>query len=158
VCLGYWNNPEATATALDPEGWFHTGDLARCDNEGFYTIAGRKKDMFISGAVNVYPAEIEGELLLHPAVTDAAVIGVPDPTWGEVGVAFVVPRGDPATPEELAAFLAGRLAKYKIPKHFLFIDGLPRTAYGKVLKGELATRWAQREGSGARGPVSGTDE
>ena len=116
VCLGYWNNPEATAAALDAEGWFHTGDLARRDADGFFTIAGRKKDMFISGGVNVYPAEIEGELLLHPAVQDAAVIGVPDPTWGEVGVAFVVPRGDPPTAEELAAFLAERLAKYKIPK------------------------------------------
>lgn len=157
VCLGYWNNPEATAAALDPEGWFHTGDLARCDNEGFFTIAGRKKDMFISGAVNVYPAEIEGELLLHPAVTDAAVIGVPDPTWGEVGVAFVVPRGDPATVEELAAFLAGRLAKYKIPKHFLFIDGLPRTAYGKVVKGELATRWERLQGSGHGALGAGED-
>jgi fatty-acyl-CoA synthase len=144
VCLGYWNNQEATAAALDPEGWFHTGDLARRDADGFFTIAGRKKDMFISGAVNVYPAEIEGELLLHPAVKDAAVIGVPDPTWGEVGVAFVVPRGDPPpTPEELAAFLATRLAKYKIPKEFVFVDGLPRTPYGKVVKGELEARYAR---------------
>jgi fatty-acyl-CoA synthase len=144
VCLGYWNNPEATAAALDPEGWFHTGDLARRDGEGFFTIAGRKKDMFISGAVNVYPAEIEGELLLHPAVKDAAVIGAPDPTWGEVGVAFVVPRGDPPTAEELATFLAGRLAKYKIPKQFVFVDALPRTPYGKVVKAELAARLGRR--------------
>ena len=144
VCLGYWHDPEATAAALDPEGWFHTGDLARRDADGFFNIAGRRKDMFISGAVNVYPAEIEGELLLHAAVKDAAVIGVPDPTWGEVGVAFVVPRGDPPTAENLAAFLAGRLAKYKIPKQFVFIDALPRTAYGKVVKGELAARLAHR--------------
>jgi len=144
VCLGYWNNPEATTAALDPEGWFHTGDLARRDADGFFTIAGRKKDMFISGAVNVYPAEIEGELLLHAAVKDAAVIGVPDPTWGEVGVAFVVPRGDPPTAEELTAFLAERLAKYKIPKRFVFIDALPRTPYGKVVKAELAARLGRR--------------
>jgi fatty-acyl-CoA synthase len=143
VCLGYWNNREATAAALDPEGWFHTGDLARRDQDGFYTIAGRKKDMFISGAVNVYPAEIEGELLLHPALKDAAVIGVPDPTWGEVGVAFVVPRAHPPTAGELAAFLAERVAKYKIPKDFIFIDALPRTPYGKILKAELEVRYAR---------------
>jgi fatty-acyl-CoA synthase len=144
VCLGYWNNPDATAAALDPEGWFHTGDLARRDADGFFTIAGRAKDMLISGGVNVYPAEIEGELLLHPAVKDAAVIGVPDPTWGEVGVAFVVPRGDPPpAPAELAAFLATRLAKYKIPKEFVFVDILPRTPYGKVVKAELEERFAR---------------
>ncbi|HVN32173.1 MAG TPA: long-chain fatty acid--CoA ligase [Thermoanaerobaculaceae bacterium] len=148
VCLGYWNNPEATSAALDPEGWFHTGDLARRDAEGFFTIAGRKKDMFISGAVNVYPAEIEGELLLHPAVKDAAVIGVADPTWGEVGAAFVVPRGEPPTADELAAFLAGRLAKYKIPKAFVFVAVLPRTAYGKVVKGELASHYVRLRSAG----------
>jgi fatty-acyl-CoA synthase len=144
VCLGYWNNPEATAAALDTDRWYHTGDLARRDEEGFFTIAGRTKDMFISGAVNVYPAEIEGELLLHPGVTDAAVVGVPDPTWGEVGVAFVVPRGaHPPAPDELASFLAARLAKYKIPKEFVFVDALPRTPYGKVVKGELAAPYAR---------------
>jgi fatty-acyl-CoA synthase len=144
VCLGYWNNPEATAAVLDSEGWFHTGDLARRDEEGFFTIAGRKKDMFISGAVNVYPAEIEGELLLHPGVTDTAVVGVPDPTWGEKGVAFVVPRGaPPPAPDQLASFLSTRLAKYKIPKDFVFVDALPRTPYGKVVKGELAARYAR---------------
>ncbi len=158
VCLGYWNNPEATAAALDPEGWFHTGDLARRDADGFFTIAGRAKDMLISGGVNVYPAEIEGELLLHPAVKDAAVVAAPDPTWGEVGVAFVVPRGTPPpAPDELAAFLATRLAKYKIPKEFVFVDELPRTPYGKVVKGELAVRLARRAGSGHRSPGSGND-
>ncbi len=116
VCSGYWNNPEATAAALDAEGFFHTGDLARRDGDDFFTIAGRRKDMFISGAVNVYPAEIEGELMLHPGVSDVAVIGAPHPTWGEVGVAFVVPRpGVAPSGEELAAFLAAKLAKYKIP-------------------------------------------
>jgi fatty-acyl-CoA synthase len=157
VCLGYWNDPKATAAVLDSDGWFHTGDLARRDGEGFFTIAGRKKDMFISGAVNVYPAEIEGELLLHPTVKDAAVIGVPDPTWGEVGVAFIVPRGTAPATEEVAAFLARRLAKYKIPKEFVFVDALPRTPYGKVVKTELAARWARREGGGVRAPGSGED-
>ncbi len=155
VCTGYWNNPQATAAALDADGFFHTGDLARRDGDGFYTIAGRRKDMLISGGVNVYPAEIEGELLLHPGVSDVAVIGVPHPTWGELGVAFVVLRpGAATTADELAAFLAARLAKYKIPKEFIFTDSLPRTAYGKVIKGELAARYANGRGPGTedRGP------
>jgi fatty-acyl-CoA synthase len=148
VCLGYWNDPQATAAALDPEGWFHTGDSARHDEDGFFFIAGRKKDMFISGGVNVYPAEIEGELLLHPGIQDAAVIGVPDTTWGEVGVAFVVAPSAPPTPDELAAFLGTRLARYKTPKRFLFVETLPRTPYGKVVKGELQARWTAMQSTG----------
>jgi len=145
VCRGYWHNPEATAAALDAAGWFHTGDLARRDAEGFHWIAGRKKDMIISGGVNVYPAEIEGELLLHPDVRDAAVVGVPHPTWGEVGIAFIVPRtaNSEELAEALADFLAGRLAKYKLPREFRFVDALPRTAYGKVVKGELRQRYLE---------------
>jgi fatty-acyl-CoA synthase len=138
VCQGYWNNPEATAEALDSEGWFHTGDLARCDEEGFFSIAGRRKDMFISGGINIYPAEIEGELLLYPAVEDAAVIGIPHDIWGEVGVAFVVLRPGSATSvEELTRHLEQRIARYKVPRQFKFVDALPRTAYGKVVKAEL---------------------
>lgn len=138
VSKGYWRNPEATAAALDADGFFHTGDLARKDADGFFTIAGRRKDMLISGGVNVYPAEIEGELLLHPAVLDAAVVGVPEPTWGEVGVAFVVLRpGGNATKTDLLAFAEARLARYKLPREVVFVESLPRTAYGKVVKGEL---------------------
>ena len=142
VSLGYWRNPEATAAALDASGFFHTGDLARQDAEGFHFIAGRGKDMLISGGVNVYPAEIEAQLLLHPELQDAAVIGAPDPTWGEIGVAFVVRRpgamvGGPA----LVAHLEGRLARYKIPKDWVFVEALPRTPYGKVVKGELEKRY-----------------
>ena len=145
VCTGYWNNPAATAEALDAGGWFHTGDLARRDEEGFYTIAGRQKDVIISGGVNVYPAEIEGELLLHPDVRDAAVVGVPHDTWGEVGVAFVVRREGAATAgDDLAAFLLLKLAKYKIPREWVFVDELPRTPYGKVLKNELRAQYARR--------------
>jgi len=153
VSLGYWNNPAATAQALDAEGWFHTGDLARRDAEGFFYIAGRLTDMFISGGVNVYPAEIEAELLQHPEVADAAVVGVPHPTWGEVGVAFVVPRAG-ATPdaETLAGFLAARLARYKLPRDFVFVGALPRTAYGKVQKPVLQQMYAARE-SGRGGPA-----
>ncbi len=138
VCQGYWNNPEATAQALDDDGWFHTGDQAKRDEAGFFTIAGRQKDMIISGGVNVYPAEIEAVLVQHPDVEDAAVVGVPDPRWGEAGIAFVVLRaGSPADASALAAFLGERLARFKLPKAFRFLAELPRTAYGKVVKGAL---------------------
>jgi len=159
VCSGYWNNPQATAAAIDADGFFHTGDLARRDGDGFFFIAGRKKDMLISGGVNVYPAEIEGELLLHPAVADAAVVGVPHETWGEVGVAFVVLRpGRTCSGDALAEFLAGRLARYKIPKEFVFVDSLPRTAYGKVVKGELAAGYVRKRGQGPGVWGPGKDE
>jgi len=141
VSLGYWNNPEATAAAYGDDGWFRTGDLARRDDEGFFTIAGRRKDMFITGGVNVYPAEIEAELVSHPGVRDAAVVAIPDAQWGEVGVAFVV--GD-AKEDELASYLTLRIAKYKVPKRFVFVDALPRTPYGKVEKTKLAIDAAGR--------------
>ena len=134
VSKGYWNNPEATAAAFDADGWLHTGDLARRDEEGFFYIAGRAKDMFISGGVNVYPAEIEAELVSHPRVADAAVIAVPDPIWGEAGVAFVV--GD-VDENDVNAWLASRIAKFKLPKKYVFVDALPRTPYGKVEKAKL---------------------
>lgn len=149
VSKGYWRNLAATAAALDDDGFFHTGDLARKDADGFFTIAGRRKDMLISGGVNVYPAEIEGELLLHPAVQDAAVVGVPDPTWGEVGVAFVVTRpGETLSKPDLLAFAEARLARYKLPKEVVFVDVLPRTAYGKVVKGELRDGYLATRGGG----------
>ena len=138
VSLGYWHNPQATAAALDADGWFYSGDQARRDADGFFYVAGRQKDMIISGGVNIYPAEIEGALLLHPGVEDAAVVGVPDDTWGEAGVAFVVPLGDgELDTDDLKAHLAERIARFKIPRTYRFIDQLPRTAYGKVVKGEL---------------------
>jgi fatty-acyl-CoA synthase len=143
VCSGYWNNEQATREAIDGQGWFHTGDLARQDDEGFYYIAGRSKDMFISGGVNIYPAEIEHELMTHPEVKEAAVIGVPDPMWGEVGCAFVVPRNPGDPPSDLGAYLAARLAKYKVPKMFQFVHELPRTPYGKVVKHVLRSRLDQ---------------
>ena len=152
VCLGYWNDPEATAAALDADGWFHTGDLARRDADGFYYIAGRRKDMFISGGVNVYPAEIEAELLQHPSVADAAIVGVPHPTWGEVGVAFVVLRpGHVADAGALQAHLEPRLARYKLPKDYVVVEALPRTAYGKVQKGMLQASYARDAADAARG-------
>ena len=147
VSQGYWNNPEATAAALDADGWFRSGDKARRDEDGFFYVAGRAKDMIISGGVNIYPAEIEAVLLQHPGVEDAAVVAVPDPKWGEIGIAYLVarpagPHDDPGTTgtipdDDLAAFLAERLARYKTPKGFRWIEALPRTAYGKVVKGTL---------------------
>jgi fatty-acyl-CoA synthase len=142
VSLGYWRNPEATAAALDADGWFHTGDLAKRDEEGFFSIAGRQKDMIISGGVNVYPAEIEAQLLQHPGVRDCAVVGVPDDTWGEAGVAFVVADDrQPPTSDALQAFLLARLAKFKLPRHWVFLDALPRTPYGKVVKPQLREKF-----------------
>lgn len=150
VALGYWGRPQATAESLVEGGWFRSGDLGRRDAEGFFYVAGRAKEMFISGGVNVYPLEIEALLVQHPAVRDAAVVGIEDPTWGEVGVAFVVevePGGAPAA--ALLEFLAERLARFKIPKEFVVVAELPRTAYGKVVKGELRDRYlARRAGAG----------
>ena len=134
VSLGYWNNEAATREAYGDDGWFRTGDLARRDEDGFFFIAGRRKEMFISGGVNIYPAEIEAELLAHPDVSDAAVVAIADDTWGEVGVAFVVGS---ASGDELARYLGARIAKYKVPRRFVHLDALPRTPYGKVVKEEL---------------------
>jgi fatty-acyl-CoA synthase len=138
VCRGYWNRPEATAQALQADGWFRTGDLARRDADGFYTVAGRAKDMFISGGVNVYPAEIEGVLVQHRDVHEAAVVAIDDATWGESGVAFLVTDVQRRPPvDELRAFLERSLARYKIPRRFEFVDALPKTASGKVIKHQL---------------------
>ena len=137
VTTGYWNRPEATAEAL-VDGWLHSGDAAMFDDEGFYYIVDRWKDMFISGGENVYPAEVENVIYQHPAVAEVAVIGVPHPKWQEVGWAVVVVKeGHTLTEGEVIAFCTGRLAKYKIPKSAVLIDALPRNAAGKVLKRDL---------------------
>ena len=141
VCRGYWNDPAATAKVLDRDGWFHTGDLARCDQDGFFYIAGRSKDMIISGGVNIYPAEIEKELLDHPAIGEVSVIGVADEKWGEVPVAFVALKSGAASNDrELIEFLRPRINKIKLPRQVIFMEVLPRNAYGKVLKLELQDR------------------
>jgi fatty-acyl-CoA synthase len=137
VAPGYWGLPEETAAAVH-DGWFHSGDAARVDADGYVTIADRIKDMYISGGENVYPAEVEDALLTLPGVAECAVVGVPDERWGEVGRAFVVPApGTAPTPQELLAALSGRLARYKIPKSEVLVEHLPRTASGKVLKRQL---------------------
>jgi fatty-acyl-CoA synthase len=144
VFAGYWNKPEATAGAF-ADGWLLTGDLAERDEEGFYRIAGRVKDMYISGGENVYPAEVEGVLYAHAAVADAAVVGVPDERWGEAGVAFVVrERTASATAEELRDWCRTRLATFKVPREIRFVASLPRSGMDKVLKDELA-RQLERE-------------
>lgn len=189
VMRGYLDDPDATAQAIDADGWLHTGDAGVLDERGYLTVTGRLKDMFVVGGFNAYPAEIEGALVEHPAVADAAVIGVPDARLGEVGAAFIVPRTDSAEPAadragpadlagsaepavdltgsaelsgpvdpaadraestksaadstgsadltaELGDWLRGRLANYKVPRHFHVVDALPRNASGKVVKDE----------------------
>jgi fatty-acyl-CoA synthase len=135
VFPGYWRNPEATEAVLR-DGWLHTGDVAEVDDEGCYRIRGRLKDMYISGGENVYPAEVESVLHDHAAVADAAVVGVPDERWGEVGVAFVVAK-EPLGEDALLAHCRDRLARYKVPKRVVFVEALPMSAMNKVLKDEL---------------------
>jgi fatty-acyl-CoA synthase len=138
VCPGYDRAPEATAASF-VDGWLHTGDLARSDSDGCVTIVGRSKDMIISGGENIYPAEIESAIAGHPAVLEAALIGVPDERWGEVGRLFVVLHpGQLLDAEQLLEFLRPRLAKYKLPKSVVFIAALPRTGAGKIDKRALA--------------------
>jgi fatty-acyl-CoA synthase len=136
VTPGYWNDAEATRAAFTGDGWLRSGDLARRDPDGFYHVAGRRKEMFISGGENVYPAEVENVLAAHPAVAEAAVLPVADERWGEVGRAFVMPAAGalPPEPAELEAFCRARLAAYKVPKSFAFVLDFPRTAAGKVRK------------------------
>jgi len=137
ICSGYWQNMEATEAALSGP-WFYTGDLARQDAEGYYYIVGRAKDMIISGGENIYPAEVEAVLHDHPAVASAALIGLPDPKWGEMPVAVLVAKQNRAlTPDEIVEFCSGKLARYKIPKRVVFVEEFPLLASGKVFKRAL---------------------
>jgi acyl-CoA synthetase (AMP-forming)/AMP-acid ligase II len=139
VCAGYWNRPEATAEAFRG-GWFHSGDLARRDAEGYTSIVDRKTDMILTGGENVYSREVEEVLHQHPAVAAAAVVGEPDEVWGEIVVAVVEPRaGQEPTAEEIRAFCKEHLAGYKCPRKVLLVPELPRNTVGKVLKRELRT-------------------
>jgi fatty-acyl-CoA synthase len=139
--MGYWELPDETEKVLTGDGWFHSGDIAVPDEEGYVRIADRLKDMIISGGENIYPAEVEEALYSHPAVAECAIVGVPDEKWGEVGTAIVVLRpGVTADAESLLAHLDGCVARYKIPKYVEFADALPRNAAGKVLKAELRRR------------------
>jgi fatty-acyl-CoA synthase len=143
VFAGYFERPRETAEVLK-DGWLWTGDLATMDAAGFVTIAGRRKEMFISGGENVFPVEIENALYDHPGVSECAVLGVADAHWGEVGLAVVVPRaGHAIDADGVRAFLAERLARFKVPKHVRVVDALPKSGAGKILKNELRSAFEQ---------------
>ncbi|WP_252925236.1 acyl-CoA synthetase [Aliihoeflea sp. 40Bstr573] len=134
VFAGYWDNPEANAKSFR-NGWFRTGDLGHMDEQGFVYLTGRASDMYISGGSNIYPREIEEKILTHPEISETAVLGVPDPMWGEIGVAVCVARAgaDPRT-IDMRSFLEPKIARYKMPKLFVFWDEMPKSAYGKIAK------------------------
>jgi fatty-acyl-CoA synthase len=142
----YWQDPVKTEETIRG-GWLHTGDLARMDEDGYFYLVDRAKDMFISGGENVFPAEVERILRMHPGVEDIAVVGMPDEIWGEAGYAFVMPkREENLKAEDLIQFCDGKLARYKWPKHVQFCTELPLTALGKVRKTELKRQFmAQRK-------------
>jgi acyl-CoA synthetase (AMP-forming)/AMP-acid ligase II len=143
VMRGYLDDPVATAEAIDGDGWLHTGDIGVLDERGYLRIVDRMKDMFIVGGFNAYPAEIEGVLVHHPGVSQAAVVGVPDARLGQVGMAFVVPReGAVLEEDELVAWCRAEMANYKVPRRWSVVESLPLTASGKVLKTELLQRAA----------------
>jgi fatty-acyl-CoA synthase len=135
VFAGYYDNPEANAKAFR-DGWFRTGDLGHMDEEGFVYITGRASDMYISGGSNIYPREVEEKILTHPAIGEVAIVGVPDPFWGEVGIAVCVARegASAVTEADMAVFLAAKVPRYKMPKRFFFWDALPKSGYGKIPK------------------------
>lgn len=139
VCMkGYWNKPEETRKTMTEDGWLLTGDIVKRDEEGYFYVIDRKKEMFISGAENVYPAEVEHVFRTHHAIREIAVVGVPDAKWGETGKAFIVlQEGEKATAEELMSWARTKLAKYKVPAHYAFIDELPKSDSGKILKRKL---------------------
>ncbi len=138
VMQGYWNDPERTAEAIDPQGWMHTGDLATMDADGYVRIVGRIKDMVIRGGENIYPREIEEFLYGHPDVSDVQVIGVPDARFGEELMAWIVPRaGTELTTDDVRDFCRGKIAHYKIPRYVSFVDSFPMTVTGKIQKYKL---------------------
>lgn len=138
ILAGYWQDREQTDKAFAEGGWFRTGDIARCDEEGFFWIVDRKKDMFISGGENVYPAEIEHALDGYPGIREVALVGIPDAKWGEVGCLVLVPEAGVGVEESsLLDFLGQRLSRYKLPKRIVIADAIPRTATGKIQKAEL---------------------
>ncbi len=144
VMKGYFEDPEQTAETIDAGGWLHTGDVGVMDDRGYLRITDRKKDMFIVGGFNAYPAEIESELIRHPAIAQAAVVGVPDERLGEVGVAFVVPRaGSTVDPVAVIAWAREQMANYKVPRRVEVVEALPVNASGKVLKFELREQAAK---------------
>jgi acyl-CoA synthetase (AMP-forming)/AMP-acid ligase II len=138
VMRGYLDDPAATAEAIDVDGWLHTGDVGVLDENGYLRITDRKKDMYISGGFNVYPAEVEKLLSAHPAVAQVAVIGVPDDRMGEIGKAFVILRtGAITTPNDIIIWARKNMSNYKVPRAVEFVEALPLNASGKVMKRDL---------------------
>jgi len=147
--VGYHENPDGTAAALEPDGWLHTGDLAIMDERGYIRICGRIKDMIIRGGENLFPREIEDELFQHPALASAVVVGVPDDFYGEIPVAFVqFAEGHAVTGHGLAEYLRPRLSGYKIPAKWYQVTDYPATLSGKIQKFELRNRWISGEYEG----------
>jgi fatty-acyl-CoA synthase len=141
---GYYKMPEATAQAIDEDGWLHTGDIGVCDAAGYWSITGRLKDMVIRGGENIYPREIEELLYTHPHVADSQVVGVPSRKYGEEVTAFVIPRaGAPRDAQALKDFVRGNMSRHKVPSHVFFIDAFPMTASGKIQKYKLREQAAE---------------
>jgi long-chain acyl-CoA synthetase len=139
VMKGYWNRPDATAAVIDSDGWFHTGDMARVDEDGYFFIVDRSKDMIIRGGYNVYPREIEEVLYEHPAIREAAVVGVPDDMLGEeVGAAIALAPGAETDAATIQEFVKSRVAGYKYPRRIWFVDELPKGPTGKIVKRDIA--------------------
>ncbi|PKC52499.1 putative long-chain fatty-acid-CoA ligase, partial [Rhizophagus irregularis] len=140
VMQGYWNNDKATQDTLK-DGWLHTGDLGKLDNNGYLYIVDRKKEVIISGGVNIYPREVEEVLNKHPFVKETCVIGVPDEKWGESVIAYIVPNGrGEVQSEELIELCKNHLASFKKPKEIYIVESLPKSSYGKILKRELVKK------------------
>jgi fatty-acyl-CoA synthase len=149
VMLGYWNNPEATREAIDNARWMHTGDLATMDDEGYLNIVGRIKDMIIRGGENIYPREIEEFLYTHPDISDVQVIGVPSEKYGEEVMAWIKPRESAGlTEEQVAEYCRGRIASFKIPRYWKFVDAFPMTVTGKIQKFKMRETAVEELGLG----------
>jgi len=140
----YWKNPEATKEAIDEEGYFHTGDLVKRDDDGFIFVVDREKEVIISGGENIYPAEVDEVISQHPEVAEVAVIGIPDERWGERPIAVVIPKGvKTVSTEEIREFCNGKIAKFKIPDRVEITDSLPHTGPGKVARWQLKEKYVE---------------
>jgi len=145
---GYWGDEKKTSQVITPDGWLHTGDMGWIDEEGYIYLAGRADDMIIRGGENISPEEVEDVLHSHPKVEEAAVIGIPDPEWGQQPRALVVLKaGEQATAEEIMEHCHSRLAGFKRPRSVIFVDSLPRNPMGKVLKKDLRERYGEKGGT-----------
>jgi len=149
VMKGYYKMPQATAEVIDHDGWLHTGDLGEVDENGYFKVTGRIKDMIIRGGENIYPREIEEFLYRHPKVLNVQVIGIPDEKYGEQVLAVIqLKNGHQTSPEEFVEFCRGKIARHKIPKYWEFVDSYPMTASGKIQKYKMKEMFARKYASG----------